>query len=273
MAVSTQVHYASVGIVDRILAAIPYSPDDGVKLAPTQLFPFDQLHGRELLATREHTARLNAAAGQHVLDIGSGIGGPARYIASTYGSNVTGVDLTADFVAASKTLSKLCGLDHLVQFDHADATHLPYSDGKFDSAVCFYVGMNLPQKREVLGEAFRVLKPGGRLIWTEAVSQGTAPHYPLPWAREPGGSHLSPREELEGLFKAVGFNIIAAEDETSAHLELARQRQQAGTAPPAGHLQANEVVLGANFAVRRKNYIRSLADNHIASLLIEAAKP
>ena len=109
MAVSTQVHYASVGIVDRILAAIPYSPDDGVKLAPTQLFPFDQLHGRELLATREHTARLNAAAGQHVLDIGSGIGGPARYIASTYGNNVTGVDLTADFVAYGTPMGTLSG--------------------------------------------------------------------------------------------------------------------------------------------------------------------
>lgn len=274
MAVSTQDHYASAGIVERILAAIPYSVDGGAKLAPAQLFPFDQLHGRELLATREHTARLNAGAGQHVLDIGSGIGGPARYIASTYGSHVTGVDLTADFVAASKTLSRLCGLDNLVQFDHADATHLAYGDGKFDGAICFYVGMNLPQKQKVLDDVFRVLKPGGKLIWTEAVSQGdTPPHYPLPWAREPAGSYLSSREELEGMVKAEGFSIAATEDETTAHLELARQRQQSSATPPAGHMQANEVVLGADFAARRKNYIRSLADGHIASLLIDAVKP
>ena len=92
-------------------------------------------------------------------------------------------------------------------------------------------------------------------------------------AREPAASCLSSREELEQWVKVAGFRILAIEDETNAHLELARLRQQAVAVAPIGQMQANQVVLGPDFLERRKNYVQSLADGSISSLLIEALKP
>ena len=119
-----------------------------------------------------------------------GIGGPARLLAKTYGCRVTGLDITPQFVAAATELTELTGLASLVHFDQGDATRMPYANGSFDAAICFYVGMNLLDKPGVLAETHRVLKPGGRLLWTEAMETGAAPvTFPLPWAAEAEGSH------------------------------------------------------------------------------------
>lgn len=273
MAHSVQDHYGGSDIVGRVLAAVPWSPESGSPLTAPQLFPFDQLHGRELAATRDHAARLAPDATAHVLDVGSGIGGPARYIATTFGCRVTGVDLTPQFVEAATELTRACGLSETVSFDQANATVLPYGDAVFDHAYCFYVGMNLPDKPAVLRQIARVLKPGGRLIWTEAVAAGDPPHYPLPWSATPDGSHLHRADTLREMIKAAGFDVIAVEDETRAQLDLVDKMRQAGFVPSELHVQANEVVLGPDFGARRRNYIRNLAEGRIAALMIDATKP
>jgi ubiquinone/menaquinone biosynthesis C-methylase UbiE len=270
---SVQAHYSAADIVARILAAIPWRKETDAPLKAAQLFPYDQLHGRELLATQDHAARLAPDRQAHLLDIGSGIGGPARYFAANFGCHVTGIDLTDTFVAAATELGNLCGLGDLVRFQIADATDIPFEAGAFDHAYCFYVGMNLPDKFAVLSQAFRVLKPGGRLLWTEVVETGDVPHYPLPWARTPGGSHVLTQKALQALFTRAGFDVDAVENETGAHLELAQKMKQSGKVPTSGQTQANEVVLGPDFVQRRMNYIKSLAEGRFASLLIEARKP
>ncbi|MER9079490.1 class I SAM-dependent methyltransferase [Mesorhizobium sp. M0895] len=265
-------HYGSDGIVDRILAAIP-DADPAGKLAAAQLYPFDQLHGRELIATREHAARLAPSPIDRILDIGSGIGGPARFLASTYGCQVDGIDLTPAFVAASSRLTALSGLSDKVRLHQADATKLPFGDSTFDAAICFYVGMNIENKAAVIDEAWRVLKPRGRLIWTEAVLAGGAPYYPMPWAVSPATSHLADREKLKALFGDAGFRIDEIVDETGEHVELALKRANSGIVPSPAQQQANEIVMGAEFLQRRRNYIRSLSDGKLASLAVIVSKP
>lgn len=270
MSISVEDHYSSDGIVDRILAALPQPL--AIPLQAAQLYPFDQFHGREIHATRDHTALLNPQPTDHILDIGSGIGGPARYLAATYQSHVTGVDLTAKFTEAARELTKRCALDASVKFFHADAAKLPFEANHFDHAICFYVGMNLPDKPAVLAEALRVLKPGGRLIWTE-VAQITPPTFPLPWATDPANSHLSPSDTLLGNFSSAGFTIDSVQDEAQSHITLAQKMQQSGLKPSPEHIQANAVVFGPDFIQRRKNYIQNLAAGNIASLVIQARKP
>ncbi|WP_214470017.1 class I SAM-dependent methyltransferase [Mesorhizobium sp. dw_380] len=263
-------HYASNGIVERILAAIPDAKIDA--LDARQLYPFDQLHGRELIATQDHAARLSPSSSDRILDIGSGIGGPARFLASTYGCAVDGVDLTKAFVDASTQLTRLSGLSEKVRFHEADATRLPFADDTFDAAICFYVGMNIADKPAVIGQAFRVLKPAAKLIWTEAVVAGGEPYYPLPWAVSPATSHLLDRDALKTLFADAGFRVDEIIDETGEHVELALKRASSGILPSPAQQQANEIVLGTEFVQRRKNYIRSLSDGKLASLAVIVSK-
>ncbi len=165
---------------------------------------------------KEHAARLAPSSADRILDIGSGIGGPARFLADTYGCSVDGVDLTPAFVEASARLTELCGLSDKIRFNEANAKRLPFADNSFDAAICFYVGMNIADKPAVIGQVFRVLKPRGRLIWTEAVLAGGDPHYPLPWAVSPAASHLVDGETLKTLFVDAGFLVDDIIDEPAS---------------------------------------------------------
>jgi SAM-dependent methyltransferase len=264
-------HYGSQGLVDRILAAVPATRQARFQLGAPDLYPFDQLHGRELLATKDHAERLAPRRGQSVLDIGSGIGGPARYLATTYGCHVEGIDLTPEFVEAATDLSALCRLADEVHFARADATSLPFDGESFDAAVCFYVGMNLPRKAAVVAEAFRVLRRGGRIVWTEAVLSGHGePVYPLPWAQDRATSFLVGQSVLEAMFREAGFTVEDVIDETEAHVELARQRAASGATPTREQQEANAVVLGPDHVGRRRNYIQSLSEGSLASQVIVA---
>ena len=268
-----QDHYGSADIVPRVLAAVPWGVDGEETLEADQLFPFDQLHGGELRSTIAHAARMKPQRSAEILDIGSGIGGPARYFATKFGCSVTGIDVTAQFVSAATELSRLCALSELTRFVEGDAASLPFEEARFDHAYCFYVGMNLSDRNAILRECARVLKPGGMLLWTEVVGAGGCPYYPLPWSVSAEMSHIGNRTDLLTAMHTAGFVITAVEDESDALVEGAEAVMRSGRVPSVGHRQANEVVLGADFAERRRNFVRSLADDRLASILIEARTP
>ena len=167
-------HYTSGGLLERLEAALK---DDGVDPGqPTvkALAPFDQFHGRGLEATEEVAAALSLLAGDHVLDIGSGIGGPARYMADRYGCRVTGIDLTPEFCAIARHLTALLGLDKRVCFKQGSALAMPFADESFDAAYSMNVSMNIADKSGFYGEIFRVLRPGARLVLSE-IAKGPGP--------------------------------------------------------------------------------------------------
>jgi len=238
-------HYASEGITERVLTALRNADGPDVLITPETLAPIDHFHGKGVIATEELVAELQPKASDNLLDIGCGIGGPARWIAAKYGCRVTGVDLTAEFCAAARELNNLTGLADRVEILHGDALSLPVPNNSFDHAYSQAALMNISDKRGVFREAFRVLRPGGSLALSLA-GAGSAgePCYPLPWATTTVTSFLATLDEIRGDLLAAGFQIVFVRDISAALAEALRclvhllrhhhQRACQGTDTPRG---------------------------------------
>jgi len=266
-------HYGRAGIAQRILDAVAQTGGDVAHLKAEMLYPVDQFHGRGIVATREHAAKLRLDAQSHVLDIGCGVGGPARFMASTYGCRVTGIDLTEEFVAAARELVKRCGLADKITLHHGNALTMPFADRSFDAATSFNVTMNIAAKDKLAQEIHRVLKPGGKLIWTEdSLGPNGAPHFPLPWAREPSISFLVTPEALRATIEGAGLRLLEWSNETEKALEFVRALQ-AGPPPSALARLGNTIVMGDDFAERARNSNRSLGEGRLAGTCVLAQRP
>jgi len=211
-------HYASEGITARILAALRNVNGPDVPITPDTLAPIDHFHGKGVVATEELAALLQPQASDHLLDIGCGIGGPARWIAAKYGCRVTGVDLTAEFCEAARELNGLCGVADRVQILRGSALALPIPDESVDRAYSQAALMNVSDKQGVFREAWRVFRPGGLLALSLAgVGSAGEPHYPLPWATTTAISFLATPDEVRGDLLAAGFHVVFVRD-TAASL-------------------------------------------------------
>jgi len=155
---------------------------DPDRLNPFDLAPADEFHVGGLDATRELAEQMELAPGLQILDVGSGIGGPARYFAAERQCKVTGVDLTEEFVQVARSLTRRTKLENLVEFVQASALNLTFNPETFDRAYMIHVGMNISDKAGVFREVRRVLKPGGKFAIFDYVRTKDGPiTYPVPW--------------------------------------------------------------------------------------------
>lgn len=229
-------------------------------LTVNDLAPVDHFHARGFAATVELADRLDIAPRQHILDIGCGIGGPARYIAARFRCRVTGLDITPAFIDAGRKLSALLGLEEQVRLDTGDAQHLPYADASFDGAYAQHVTMNIADRRQFFAEAARVLKPGAWFALTEhGLGAAGAPHYPLPWSEDGTGAYLVPPVETRALLEQAGFTDIAMEDTGDKYVAAYRKvlaLTEQNALPPLGvHL-----LLGANAKQKTTNAARNIEE-------------
>jgi len=266
-------HYASTRITERVLAGLRNVNGPDVLITPDTLAPIDHFHGKGAIATAELAAVLQPEAGDHVLDIGCGIGGPARWIAAKYSCFVTGVDLTEEFCEAARELNGLCGLTDRVRILHGSALALPAQDGSFDRAYSQAVLMNIADKRGFFREAFRVLRPGGTLaLFLAGIGSAGEPYYPLPWARTTAISFLAAPDEVERDLNAAGFEVVYVRDiaaTLAAEAADTVKRLEAEGLPPLGE----HVVTGVNAKEWRINVMRSVAEGRLSQIEALARKP
>src|SRR5206468_295028 len=162
-----QAHWTRPGVLARIDAALTELGHDPQNLNPEILATLEHLHSGGLATTRRQANRIAVTEDSRVLDVGCGIGGPARYLAHTYGCRVDGIDLTPELIETGRVLTERCKLADRVVLQVGNALDLPYPDQTFDVVWCQNVAMNISDKAGLLAGAYRVLKPGGLFTSTE----------------------------------------------------------------------------------------------------------
>jgi sarcosine/dimethylglycine N-methyltransferase len=269
-----QDHYASEGIAARILAALRAARDGKTgPITPDALAPLDHFHGRGLKATQEMVALLEPRPGERILDIGGGIGGPARWIAARFGCHVTSLDLTPEFCRAAEELNAATGLSNCVRVVEGSALDLPFAENAFDRAYSENVAMNIEDKRRFYAEALRVLRPGAVFAFSHyGAGPRGEPDYPLPWAAGSAASFLSSPDETREQVLAAGFEIVIFRDKTEEvlpDLRENRRRLHEHGLPPLGL----QMLMGERIKELQINAAQSADEGRLTVIEALARKP
>jgi SAM-dependent methyltransferase len=267
-------HYTHGGLEAAIRDGLAALGKDPESLAPTDLAPVDEFHigGRE--ATEHLAQSLGLKAGMRLLDIGSGIGGAARYFAGEHSVTVTGIDLTDEYVEVASTLAAWVGLSRQVTFRQASALALPFEAASFEAVTMLHVGMNIADKAALFAETARVLVSGGQIGVYDIMRVGDGPlAFPVPWAADEMASFLATPDAYQDALAAAGLEVVAQENRLDYAISFfARMRARLGGKdgpPPLGL----HILMGADAPTKVGNMMRNVEAGLMAPVEIIARKP
>ncbi len=265
---NVEANYSRGGLRQAVLDAIVadgYDPDD---LDPEALSPAEEFHTFSRAGTVALAEAASISADDEVIDVGSGLGGPARFLARAYGCQVVGVDLTQELCDVAADLTRRVGLSDQVEIRQGNALSLPVPDDSFDVAWTQHVSMNIEDKAGLYAEMRRVLRPGGRLAFFDLLAGPEQPiHFPVPWAEDPTASALATVDETRELLEGAGFEVRLWEDLTTD--AIAFYASLAAGPPPGKHLGLHLLItdmptkganLKRNVEEGRLTLIRCVAD-------------
>lgn len=251
-------HYGKTGIDQTIIERIRQAGLDPAALTLRDLASIEEFHIMGRTATRRLAEWAGVSSIDKVLDIGSGIGGPARFLASEFGCSVTGIDLTPGFVRTARLLSDAVGLSEQTEFFGGSALELPFDESSFDLAWLQHVGMNIEDKVKLYGEIRRVLRLGGRFAFHEVLKGDSGPvTYPTPWSVDGTTSFLLTSDETQLRLNEAGFEPVSWQDASEESLAwfknlLERMRSDG---PPALGL---DLLVGPEFPQMAANLMNNL---------------
>ena len=255
-------NYGRSGLIERTLAAIDAARLDPNALDRNALQPLDEFHIRGRAATRDLAGLAGLAEGVHVLDVGCGVGGPARTLAAEFGCWVTGLDVIGEYCDLAKLLTTGTGLTDRVTIHQGSALEMPFDDRAFDAAWMQHVSMNIEDKGRLYREIHRVLRSGGVLALHEVYAGAAGPrHYPVPWAADAEIDFLISQEEARRTITVAGLREVQWADVTEKSREWFRNMLSARRSGPPPALGLHLLV--GDFPARAANVLRNLEEERI----------
>lgn len=261
---SVSQHYTHGSLLNSIEAAIPKLGKTIDSISVEDLGPVDEFHIGGRVATDNLLCQLNFTDKDHILDVGCGLGGASRYIANKYNNQVSGIDLTQEYIDTGTALSKWVGLDEKVSLHQGSALSMNFHNETFDGALMLHVGMNIEDKVQLFKEVYRVLRSGAFFgVYDIMRNNNGALAYPVPWASEDGTSKLATSEEYKEALSEAGFKILTNNNRRDFALEFFKQLKakteaNGGPAPLGLHTLMQETTPAK---------IKNMIDNIAADLI------
>jgi len=201
-------HYLHGNLLNAIESVLPDIGKTTESVTVEDLAPVDEFHIGGRIATDNLVDQLNFPEQGHVLDVGCGLGGAARYVATKYENRVTGIDLTPEYIETGKSLCDWLNLDGNITLEEGSALSMPFEDNSFDGGYMLHVGMNIEDKEALFKEINRVLRPGSTFGIYDILRQEDGELvYPVPWASESHTSKLATLNQYNQALISAGFEV------------------------------------------------------------------
>jgi len=265
-------YYSPNDLYNRIMDGLNATGKDLSNLTLEDLHPVDEFHIRGTTATNELIELSGFGPDMHILDVGCGVGGSTRRLSHYIGCRVTGVDLSDEYIDAARRLTQLFGMQEKANFHAASALEMPFADESFDGIWSIQMGMNVEDKLSWLKELYRVLKPGGRVVFYEVCANKNSPvHFPVPWAQDSSISYLETPAAFRVLIEAAGFSVEVWNDKT----DLAQQAF-ANMSEPVGDPELPalgvHLLVGNDILTKAYNLRRNLDEERVSLIESVAVK-
>jgi SAM-dependent methyltransferase len=268
-------------LLKRIEEALREDGKDLENLTLDDLMAVDEFHIRGREATTEMAELAALKPDERVIDVGSGIGGPSRFLASTFGCRVTGIDLTSEYCEVANALAQRVGLEERVSYQQANALAIPFEDESFDVAWTQHISMNIQDKQAFFKEMRRVVRPGGRLVIYDPIQgDGAALDFPVPWSRDGDINFLINAEETRRVLEGLDLEITRWQDASQKSVDWFAANAQRGQ-----DLKANEVpipaapprlglnvLLGGDWPIMAGNMVENLKNGRLAVVQVIAQR-
>jgi len=266
-------HYTHGGLLDAIRAGVEKLGKTPESVTVDDLAAVDEFHIGGRQASADFLGQLHLTADDQVLDIGCGLGGPARFVASQYRSRVTGIDLTNEYVETGNALCTWVGLGDRIALHQGSALSMPFANGEFTGGYMLHVGMNIEDKIRLCAEVYRVLQPGALFGIYDVMRIGDGDLvYPVPWATTAETSFVARPEQYRQALLAAGFTVLAERNRLEfaiAFFEQLRARTSAASGPPPLGLH---ILMGSSAAPKVQNMIANVAGGRLAPVELIARK-